>query len=87
MPVGRSQSPLQCSRPGFSLNRKLLLGLAVAALIAGVAFSWSWFVAAGAVPLLLGILPCAVMCVLGSCSKKRGTSDSPAADRPQGETP
>ena len=79
--VNRSQSPLQCNRAAFSLNRKLLLGLAVVALIAGVAFNWSWLVAVGVAPLLLGILPCAVMCALGLCSMKRGRSDSPAADQ------
>ena len=53
---------VQCNRAGFSLNRKLLLGLVAAvALIAGVALNWSWLVAAGFVPLLVGILPCAVM--------------------------
>jgi hypothetical protein len=68
---------VQCNWSGFSPSRKLLLGFAVAAtLIAGVALNWSWLVAAGIVPLLVGILPCAVMCTLHLCSKKSDTAVS-----------
>ena len=74
--INRSQSSLQCNRPGFNLNRKWLLGLAAVALIAGVAFNWSWLVAAGVAPLLVGTLPCAAMCALHLCSRKSG-SDAP----------
>jgi hypothetical protein len=66
----RSQSSLQCNRRGLGLNRKWLLGVAAVALIAGVAFNWSWLAAAGIAPLLIGILPCAAMCALHLCSKK-----------------
>ncbi len=71
--IDRSQSSLQCNRAGFRVNRKWLLGLAAVALIAGVVFNWSWLVAAGVAPLLVGILPCAAMCGLHLCSRKSGT--------------
>jgi hypothetical protein len=46
--------------------------VAVAAilLVAGVAFGWGWLVAAGVAPLLLSVLPCAVMCALGLCMSR-----------------
>jgi len=41
----------------------------------GMFFNWSWLVTVGAAPIILSILPCAVMCTLGlcvmSCKKKR----------------
>lgn len=43
---------------------KYWLVLAAVALIAGLAFNWSWLVAAGAAPLVLSILPCLAMCAL-----------------------
>jgi len=81
--VNRLQSPQQCNRAGFGMNRKWLLGLAAVALIAGVGFNWSWLVAAGIAPLLVGILPCAAMCALHLCSKKSGAVDPGQADQQQ----
>lgn len=64
-----------------------LLVLAGTALVAGLAFNWSWLVAAGIAPLLLSVLPCVAMCALGlcmnkkTCSSKKSTSDiAPSAD-------
>ena len=69
--------------------------LVVSALGVGAALNWSWLVAAGIAPLLLTVLPCAVMCGLGlcmnkmtggSCSTSSGTSDhssTPMADAGQ----
>jgi hypothetical protein len=54
--------------------------LATVAVIAAAAFNWSWLVALGLAPLLLTLLPCAVMCVLGLCMHKDGKGrchDSP----------
>ena len=68
--------PLRCNNAGLNLSGKLLLALAAVVLVAGVAFNWSWLVAAGVVPLLLGILPCAVMCGVGLCLMKKGTFES-----------
>ena len=53
-------------------NRKVLAVLAVAAVGAGLAFNWSWLVAAGIAPILLALAPCAAMCALGLCMKGMG---------------
>jgi hypothetical protein len=39
-------------------------------MVAGIAFNWSWLVAAGIAPILLAVLPCAVMCGLGLCMNR-----------------
>jgi len=51
-------------------GRRGILLLATVAALAGIAFSWSWLVAAGIAPLLLTALPCLVMCGLGLCMNK-----------------
>ena len=48
----------------------VLLGLAVAA--SGLWLGWPSLVAAGIAPLLLGVLPCVVMCALGLCVMRGG---------------
>lgn len=53
-------------------GRRSLLILAAAIVGGGLALNWSWLVAAGIAPLLIAILPCAVMCVLGLCMHKKG---------------
>lgn len=53
-------------------NRKVLVVLAVAVVAAGLAFNWSWLVAAGIAPILLALAPCAAMCALGLCMKGMG---------------
>jgi len=45
--------------------------LAIAGIAGGLALNWSWLVAVGVAPLLLTLLPCAVMCVLGICMRKK----------------
>ena len=54
-----------CSRRGLLL----LAGLAIAA---GLVFNWSWVAAAGIAPILVGVLPCLVMCGLGLCMSRLG---------------
>ena len=48
-------------------SRRRLIAVAVLLLALGLAFNWSWLVAVGAAPLILAVLPCAVMCGLGLC--------------------
>jgi len=49
----------------------------------GAALNWSWLVAVGIAPLLLAVLPCAVMCGLGLCmSKMMGGSCSVSSESP-----
>ena len=54
-----------------------LVALAVVAIGAGLAFNWSWLVAAGIAPILVALLPCLAMCALGLCmSEIMGRSDT-----------
>jgi hypothetical protein len=48
----------------------MILVLAAVAVVGGLAFDWSWLVASGLVPLLITLLPCAVMCGLGLCAHR-----------------
>jgi hypothetical protein len=41
--------------------------VAVAIAGGGAALGWPWLVAVGAAPIILSVLPCAVMCALGLC--------------------
>lgn len=57
-----------------------MIGLAV---VIGAVLNWSWLVAVGAVPLLLTVLPCALMCGLGLCVNKMvGRSCSTSSTSP-----
>jgi hypothetical protein len=44
--------------------------LVLSALVVGAALNWTWLVAVGIAPLLLTVLPCALMCGLGLCMNK-----------------
>ena len=46
---------------------RVLLTLAAIAIVAGLAFNWSWLVAAGLAPILISTLPCLIMCAFGVC--------------------
>lgn len=61
-------------------SRRGLLIMAAVALVGGLAFNWSWLVAAGIAPLLLTALPCVAMCALGLCMN-RMTGGACAAKR------
>jgi hypothetical protein len=54
-------------------RRAAILG-AVAVAGGGMALGWPWLVAIGAAPLLLSLLPCAIMCGLGLCMMGKGKS-------------
>lgn len=68
----------------YLLSRRGLVVLALVAIIAGIAFNWSWLVATGIAPILLILLPCAVvMCGLGLCFNRFfGNSCSTEQSRP-----
>lgn len=53
-------------------SRHGLLIMAAVALVGGLAFNWSWLVAAGIAPLLLTALPCVAICALGLCMNRSG---------------
>jgi len=83
----RQASP---SRDVQSFRPTLAAGAAVA--VAGLAFNWSWLVAAGIAPVLLSLLPCVAMCALGLCmnrmmggssgSQRSATHSTPEETRP-----
>lgn len=53
-------------------NRKVLIALAVVALLGGMILNWNWLVAAGLAPIILALAPCAAMCAAGLCMSKMG---------------
>ncbi|MBI3434519.1 MAG: hypothetical protein HY056_05505 [Proteobacteria bacterium] len=66
----------------YLAGRRGFLALAAAAIVAGLAFNWDWMVATGLAPLLLAVLPCAVMCGLGLCfHRMSGSACAPEQSR------
>ncbi len=76
------QDLISAGRYYIGRGRGLLI-LATVVVTAGVALNWSWLVAVGIAPLLLGFLPCVAMCAVGLCMGKStarsGPSDPTAA--------
>ena len=72
--ISKAQQALNFVWPliGTRTARILLLSGIVAI---GMFFNWGWFVAVGVAPILLSVLPCAVMCALGLCMRpgKKGS--------------
>lgn len=69
-------------------GRRALIALAALIAVAGTVLNWSWLVAVGVAPLLLGVLPCVVMCALGLCmSRMAGRSCSAGRDSARSATP
>jgi hypothetical protein len=67
-------------------GRRGFIILAAVAITAGLALNWSWLVAAGIAPILLGVLPCLAMCALGLCMHRAGgKSCSTSAGSPKVE--
>ena len=65
-------------------GRRSLIAAAVAVAVAGIAFNWTWLVAAGIAPLLISVLPCVGMCALGLCMN-RMTGGASGPQPPAGE--
>lgn len=57
-------------------GRRGLMVLAGVAIVAGLTFNWSWLVAAGIAPILIGVLPCVAMCAIGVCCMKKSADQS-----------
>nr|WP_064249725.1 hypothetical protein [Rhizobium leguminosarum]OAP90227.1 hypothetical protein A4U53_30370 [Rhizobium leguminosarum] len=77
-PRARSQ-PLTVRLPSWLRGRRGLVLLGTLVLGLGLAFNWSWLVAAGVAPLLLSVLPCVAMCALGLCMKRVAGSANKAS--------
>ena len=54
-------------------GRRTLFILAIVLIVGGIALNWGWLVAAGLAPIIIAVLPCAVMCALGLCMPKMGS--------------
>ena len=68
-------------------GRRGLFVLGGGALALGIALNWSWLVAAGLAPILLGALPCLAMCVLGLCMSRMTAGPDTAQPSPNQSTP
>src|SRR5712691_3280995 len=67
----------------YASGRRGILILATAAIVGGLALNWNWLAATGIAPILIAMLPCAVMCGLGLCMNKFvGKSCAPDQSRP-----
>lgn len=70
-------------------GRRGLIAAGAAVAVAGLAFNWSWLVAAGIAPVLLSLLPCLGMCALGLCMNRTmggSSGDQSATDSTPEET-
>ena len=54
----------------YLLNRTGLFAIGAVAVVAGGALNWDWLVASGIAPILITLLPCAVMCGVGLCAHR-----------------
>ncbi len=61
---------------GLLRSRLGLILTAAVIVTAGLALGWEWLSAAGALPLLLSVLPCVAMCALGLCMMKGSNGKS-----------
>src|SRR6266852_6891548 len=67
-----NDSSKNCTQPrSHSTGLKIGLVLIGLALVVGGALNWHWLVAAGLLPIIVGLLPCAAMCALHLCSGKQ----------------
>lgn len=67
-------------------GRRTLIAAGAAVIVAGLAFKWSWLVAAGIAPVLLSVLPCVAMCALGLCMNRMMGGSQSAARTTDDET-
>lgn len=65
-------------KSGRLSSRNILIGAAVLGGGAALFFGWNWIVAAGLAAVLIGVLPCLVMCALGLCMHRMGKKDAAA---------
>ena len=78
---GASGTSLTISRwnrylPTWLQGTRGVILAAVAVAGGGAALGWPWLVAIGVAPILLSVLPCAVMCALGLCMMGKSTRSS-----------
>ena len=62
--------------PGFLKTRPGMILAALAVVGGGMALGWPTLVAIGVAPLIISLLPCAVMCAMGMCMMGGNKSQS-----------
>ena len=73
LPVETPRNEPATRPPRSWFNRRLLfIALAAAALGVALFVGWRWLAAAGLTSLIVGLLPCAVMCAVGVCASRFG---------------
>jgi hypothetical protein len=90
VPIEQPRETPLWSRWHRRLGPRGLILLAVVVIAAGLALNWSWLVAIGLAPIILAVLPCAVMCALGLCMMSRSggsCAGSGPADKSQTAAP
>jgi hypothetical protein len=84
LPASPAQKVLNATWP-FIKAKKFRLFLILGIVAIGMYFNWGWFIAVGAAPLILAVLPCAIMCGLGLCMLpgKKGSCSSNSNQKPK----
>ena len=52
-------------------GRSPLLVAGIVVVGTGMALNWDWLTAIGAAPIILSLAPCALMCTVGICCRKK----------------
>jgi hypothetical protein len=84
-----AESPAAAASPRrfrVPLGRRGWLLLSLALVSGGLALNWGWLTAIGVAPLLLGLAPCALMCVFGLCMLGGDAARSDRGSRPVAKT-
>jgi ABC-type proline/glycine betaine transport system permease subunit len=72
------RSVATCSSGPARWRRPVIWGGLGAFVLVGLALNWNWLVAVGALPILIGALPCLAMCALHLCSMRKGGAETSA---------
>jgi hypothetical protein len=77
---GSASAAQSCCAPaaksGWLNSRNVLIGAIAVGGGGALFFGRDWLVAAGFASVIIGVLPCLVMCTLGICASRMGKKDS-----------
>lgn len=79
LPNSRASIRAAINLKSLGHNRWVLAGFALVLIGAGLVWQWSWLVAIGVAPLLVGAVPCVAMCALGLCMHRMCSRTGSAA--------
>ena len=73
MPISSKppEMAVSCNMPRVGPRWLWIAGAILVLGLVGLALNWSWLVAAGIAPLILGLAPCVAMCALGLCMPRK----------------